>query len=576
MKFFFQNRLLVIWLCLLGCFAPVTGALAEPFLFSPEKEISFLGKYAKVAEDKKGVWKIDDVKRNGMIWRQSDREVFNFGFSDSVYWIRFSLQNSSTLAADMILQVSNPLIDYLDIYYNCGKEKSRAVLVGDRRPFSQREIKNRLFQTPVFFQPGEICHVYIRSATHDGLHESLPIQLVTREKSESDSLFYYLIFGVLYGSLLVLLIYHLSVFIGLGDSSSLYYMLYSFCFIIWSLAFHGFGSQYLWPEWPHVGNRILGFSNLLFTAAFVLFINHYLQTKKKMPVHYKISAVIIAILMLFSPVILFYKYALFYKIFFPAGVAAVLYTFALVIMSIARGERESYFLLSAWVAVGLGGIVYVLKMYDILESSFFTENGFHIGAVLQFFLLAAGLMYRVQKLRRERETALEETAVAQRRTLDEREEMTRVLEKQVYERTADLSQANEELNLKNQHLIETKMIMEQDLELAARVQRTFFQWGRPAAQDWELAVSCMPAASVSGDFFDYYRDSSGHLKGITLCDVSGHGVSSGLISMVAKSIIFRELNLDSDALLSERIFRVNERLTDEIGMVENFLTGVFL
>jgi sigma-B regulation protein RsbU (phosphoserine phosphatase) len=52
-------------------------------------------------------------------------------------------------------------------------------------------------------------------------------------------------------------------------------------------------------------------------------------------------------------------------------------------------------------------------------------------------------------------------------------------------------------------------------------------------------------SGISGDLYDFYLDDD-TLSGISLFDVSGHGIASGLITMLAKSILFRTYNSNMD------------------------------
>jgi phosphoserine phosphatase RsbU/P len=80
---------------------------------------------------------------------------------------------------------------------------------------------------------------------------------------------------------------------------------------------------------------------------------------------------------------------------------------------------------------------------------------------------------------------------------------------------------------------------------------------------------------VSGDFYDFY-ESRGILEGVSLFDVSGHGVSAGLITMIAASTVRHVFREWSDAPLNLVMGRINEMIRREIGHVDNFLTGTLL
>ena len=124
-------------------------------------------------------------------------------------------------------------------------------------------------------------------------------------------------------------------------------------------------------------------------------------------------------------------------------------------------------------------------------------------------------------------------------------------------------------------LLEMQRIADIEMEMASLVQSGIFPQNPPSVREWEIAVLFRPVTPVSGDFYDFY-ESNGRLEGVSLFDVSGHGVSAGLITMIASSAvrhIFREC---SSVPLGEVMGIINKALGKEIGHVDNFLTGMLL
>ena len=80
-------------------------------------------------------------------------------------------------------------------------------------------------------------------------------------------------------------------------------------------------------------------------------------------------------------------------------------------------------------------------------------------------------------------------------------------------------------------------------------------------------------AGVSGDFLDIYSTQN-TLDGIGIFDVSGHGIASGLVTMLVKNIIFQEFYNGRKDKLKSIIDRINIRYIKEKGNIENYLTGI--
>ncbi|PKL40710.1 MAG: hypothetical protein CVV44_03645 [Spirochaetae bacterium HGW-Spirochaetae-1] len=163
------------------------------------------------------------------------------------------------------------------------------------------------------------------------------------------------------------------------------------------------------------------------------------------------------------------------------------------------------------------------------------------------------------------------------------------LENKVEERTGQLETANkdsiaamEEMELINESLIKLNLdlenaqrIMKHDMDMAEQVQSRFLPKTPPLIEGWDIAFVYKAMSGVSGDFYDFYS-ANGNLTGISLFDVSGHGIASALITMISKSVIFRVFRSNFDLPLNKVMDIIDEELISEIGSVGNYLTGIIL
>ena len=148
------------------------------------------------------------------------------------------------------------------------------------------------------------------------------------------------------------------------------------------------------------------------------------------------------------------------------------------------------------------------------------------------------------------------------------EELNTNLEHKVAERTNDLSAANAKLEQANERAAE-------DMKLAVFVQQSFYPRKVPAVTGWDIAYHFQPMSGVSGDLYDFFTDGN-ELKGIGLFDVSGHGISSGLVTMLAKTIIDRKFSEGIFLPLSQVMTSINDTLITEKGEIQNYLTGLLV
>ncbi|OQY39013.1 MAG: hypothetical protein B6229_04625 [Spirochaetaceae bacterium 4572_7] len=155
------------------------------------------------------------------------------------------------------------------------------------------------------------------------------------------------------------------------------------------------------------------------------------------------------------------------------------------------------------------------------------------------------------------------------------EDLNQNLENKVEKRTEALTKANSTLEETLSELEEINKVAKKDMDMASAIQGHLFPKIAPDTDEWSTAYIFKPMAGVSGDLYDFYVDNNEFL-GLTLLDVSGHGIASGLITMIAKTISRRNFFLNKKKSLGDIIYTINKEIIKEIDEVDNYLTGIFL
>ena len=97
--------------------------------------------------------------------------------------------------------------------------------------------------------------------------------------------------------------------------------------------------------------------------------------------------------------------------------------------------------------------------------------------------------------------------------------------------------------------------LESELELSQVVQRALLPQRMPTIRGVELAAFSRPSEIIGGDYFDFFQFRDG-THGLVIADVSGHGVSAGmLMSSLQTAIRTMAPEADAPAEILERINR---------------------
>lgn len=125
------------------------------------------------------------------------------------------------------------------------------------------------------------------------------------------------------------------------------------------------------------------------------------------------------------------------------------------------------------------------------------------------------------------------------------------------------------------NLAKQNALLGRELEQAAIIQENFYNHAEKDYEGWDLAHVLKPMAAVTGDLYDIY-DRNNNLNGIGIFDISGHGISSGLVTMLVKNIIQQEFYAGENDTLSQVVELIDGRVVDEKGEIDNYLTGILV
>jgi serine phosphatase RsbU (regulator of sigma subunit) len=89
-------------------------------------------------------------------------------------------------------------------------------------------------------------------------------------------------------------------------------------------------------------------------------------------------------------------------------------------------------------------------------------------------------------------------------------------------------------------IIEQQRELQNEVAMAAGIQRGLLPTEPPVVPDTDLAGLCLPAANVGGDYYDLILDDEGRLV-ILIADVAGHSIGSALLMAMARSVLRREV-----------------------------------
>lgn len=396
-----------------------------------------LGLYLEILEDPSGQLTIEQVSSSDYDdqFIPSQEKVPNFGYTNSVYWVRFRLKDEAQ--QQWRLEISYAITQYINLYLprvdNSGfwvKE------TGFLLPFHSRDVPYHSF---VFKLPPQVEQtIYLRFESSDSM--ILPLTIWSLEKFAQKSQTEMLLAGLFYGILLIMISYNAFIFLFLREKSYLYYVLFVTSFLMHELSSRGFANQYLWSnsDWSYF--TIL-FSIALGSVSALKFTRIFLGTKARLPKLHKIMTILLMIWGLLTILIPFVSYGFIIK----NMESLILVSFLTMLLAGFASWRQGYYaaryFLLAWLIFIVTLIIVNLSRLGFLPSNTLTEYGYQIGGILLILLLSVALADRINLFKQDKEKAQADAL----KISQEKEKLVReqaiVLEKQVIERTSELRES---------------------------------------------------------------------------------------------------------------------------------------
>ncbi|MBF0239715.1 MAG: response regulator [SAR324 cluster bacterium] len=372
------------------------------------------------------------------------------GYTNSVYWLRFSLQNDSR-ETEWMLELEYAGMDYVTLFSPTSAGTYESFLLGNSIPFHQRffEYKNLVFR--LFCEQGVTKTFYLKFQT-SGLM-TFPLRLwqpAAFVKKINDDNY---IQGAYYGVIFVMILYNLFVFFSLWDRSYLYYCIFIGVYGVLQLYMNNLAYEYLWPQYPQWNSKA-GFAliYLCILNAFI-FTRSFLRLSETAPLLDKIVLGISCYSSLGMFVSWWLNFHLNILLCNSLVIVGILVAIFSGVVSWKSGYSPARYYLLSWVALFLGILCNTFMALGILSYSELLQHAPKIGSILEVLLLSLGLADKRNVLQKE-------TMSAQAKTLLIQKEANEHLEEKVQQRTLELQNSLETVQQKEQEITQINQLVQ--------------------------------------------------------------------------------------------------------------------
>ncbi len=365
-------------------------------------------------------------------WAPLGEAVPSFGFSSSVYWLKFSLCDPLPEGEMALLEINYPLLDSLRLFGLAGGTVVYEVHTGDSLRFSERPEKHRsfLFRLPSSGQ--KALALYLRVQTTSAVQ--VPLQLFT-----PNGFFVYhqralLLQGAYFGIILAMMLYNAFLFFSLREWPYLLYVFFTVSYFSFQGVLQGFFQQFVFDSvwWQNHALLLFGFSSILFANFFAV---SFLNLSRTNPILSRIIRGIGSVSAVAGVLASALPYVLMVKLMLTLAIPSSMLIMFAGFKLWGNGHLPARIFTIAWSTLLVSFVLASFNKFGILPRGFWTENIMQIGGVLEVLLLSIALGERINEEKRQRILVEQNLSTS--------------LEEKVLIRTLELNQALEQLETAN-------------------------------------------------------------------------------------------------------------------------------
>ena len=412
-------------LSLFICFITLSQCVitAQSFVeIKPDKKEYRLVKHLSVLEDAQSKYTIQDVSSDSLSRKfvSYEKESLNFGFSNSVFWLKFQIADPTSKNNEWLILNNYPVLKDIALYYENSTGGFAQKKSGLTVPVGNRKVKSIRFVSSIPVRKDTVNNYYLRVTS--GSPVILSFDLTDYNNYTNSIITQKLFHGAFFGALGLMILYNLLLFIGTREKIYIYYVLYVFSYMFYQLCYEGYFSLYISSNMfgvnPYIYLMIaascFGFFWLLLTREF-LSTRIYLPNADKWLQILTVTAGLIVLMTLFFPP------KIMVPIFSVGDLSFFTFGMILAIVALKRGNELALFYIVALSGTSIAIFIIAGLITDVLPLNFWTDNAIHFGILWEATLLSFILSHKIKTLRDEKEK--EKTNIRNRIAVDLHDEI---------------------------------------------------------------------------------------------------------------------------------------------------------
>lgn len=359
-------------------------------------------------EDKSGAFTLDQVL-NGQAgeFAAINATHHSFGYTNSVFWLRFTLDLSAFDEDHFFLVQEFEHLSKQELFYPLGDGKYARLLTGEDVPLASRMYATRSMLLWVPTPKSGPTIYYLKLTPKTGIYADVNLKWASAEGAIKGFQAQNLLFGIFFGSLVILWFYNFFLWVGTRDKLHLYYIYYLGSFIVAFFYIDGYASLVydLGPISVRV-YRVMVFASM---HGLVLFARQFLGLHQK--IRWLDNWLRVEQWLIFA-------IGVGYLFFIPTDTAYFVSNISILILSppmllagylrIFRGNAPDRIYSLGWTFLVLSTVIYVLRVFGVIPANALTEYCAQAGSTGEALLFSLALVSRFNEVQEDKKSAIRE------------------------------------------------------------------------------------------------------------------------------------------------------------------------
>lgn len=340
----------------------------------------------------------------------------NLGFVKYPVWVR--LQIAPKNSDDKHILEMQARADTIIFWQKDKHGKWNAHETGDRLPFRTRSLAHYRILFPLYLPAQNTHEVYVCYKTHTQM--KLYMQVWEERAFQAIANQANLLYGILYGVILLMIIYNIFIWLVVRDVAYLYYIGFAFFMLLIQAQSHLY--QYVWGDYVTFNNNGVYYWVGALNICSANFARLFLNTRKYAPRLEKILLYLTGYGIFVMICTTFLSFSATSRIIFTFNPPYTLFLLIAGILVWRKGNPYAQYYVWAWSAYFVGIFILAIHNRNLIGNSFLTSYALEISTLIEIVMLSLAMSYKYKIISEESEqNKLKIQAAAYQQQLKEEE-----------------------------------------------------------------------------------------------------------------------------------------------------------